>query len=81
MYESLKSFNYFPTADTRCGNLDQLVVPKREARRLGIEHDDVLLEQPEARLFGTLRQRTIASLDELGRSWQQKLVQRPLMFD
>ena len=67
MHEGIKALHDLTPGDARGRNLDELTIPEREARGLGVEHHHVLFEQPEGRRLGALGKRGVLRAHELGR--------------
>ena len=74
VHEGVEALHDVAPRDACRRDLDELAVAERQTRRLGVEHDDVLLEQAEVRGPRTLLQAEVALPYRLGRPRHQQLV-------
>ena len=71
MHEAVEAFHHLASAQAGGGHLDELAALEREARRLGVKDDYVLLEEVERGLCGAALKTAIA-LGDLFRSARQE---------
>ena len=79
VHEGLVARRHGPARESRRRYLDELAVLEGEARGLGVEDHDVVLEQTEVGRPRPLRKRQVFDPHALGRPWQQERLELGLV--